>query len=219
MSLSLRDVSMRYGSGPWVLDGVDFDVDDGETVAVMGPSGSGKTTLISILGLLMAPASGSVLIDSIEAPVSEADRHRLRSVAFGWVFQTVNVLGRRSAIDNVAIPLLASGSSRDSAELAAVGALARVGLADRAADEVRDLSGGELQRVCIARALAHRPRFLLADEPTGQLDHATSVRVLDALQDLVTDSGSGMVIVTHDPQVAEICDRTVALVDGRLEPA
>ena len=219
MPLSLRGVSMRYGDGPLVLDDVDFQVSESETVAVMGPSGSGKTTLISILGLLMRPTSESVLIDGEEAPASEADRHRLRSVAFGWIFQTVNVLGRRSAVDNVAVPLLAGGSSREAAESAAEAALTRVGLLERAHDEVRLLSGGELQRVCIARALAHRPRFLLADEPTGQLDHATSIRVLEALQHLVADSGSGMVVVTHDPQVAAICDRVVALVDGKVEPA
>lgn len=209
---------MRYGSDRVVLDNVDFEVADGESVAVMGPSGSGKTTLISVLGLLIEPRSGQVLIDGEPAPTSEARRHAARSSLFGWVLQTVNVFSRRTALDNVVVPLLAAGHGRDEANERGVRALDRVGMGGMVDKPARLLSGGEVQRVCIARALAHRPRFLLADEPTGQLDHATSVEVLDALKDLLSEAGSALVVVTHDPEVASVCQRTVELVDARPRP-
>jgi ABC-type lipoprotein export system ATPase subunit len=209
---------MRYGSDRLVLDNLDFEVADGESVAVMGPSGSGKTTMISILGLLIEPLSGQVLIDGQPAPTSEAKRHETRSSLFGWVLQTVNVFSRRSALDNVVVPLLASGHDRDEANERGVRALERVGLGGMVDKPARLLSGGELQRVCIARALAHRPRYLLADEPTGQLDHATSIEVLDALKGLLTEAGSALVVVTHDPEVASVCDRTVELVNAKPRP-
>lgn len=211
--LTLEGVSHRYGRGPLVLNGIDATFGAGETVALMGPSGSGKTTLLSICGLLTDPTSGVVLVDG--EPISGTGRHRdrLRSELFSWVFQTVNVLGTRTARDNTALGLLARGTPRAEASRAADEALAAVGLMDRATDRVTDLSGGELQRVCVARAMASVPRFVLADEPTGQLDHATSVLVLDALW-AARDPDTTLIIATHDPVVAQRCERVINLIDG-----
>ncbi len=213
--VALVGVRHRYGNGPWVLDGVDLAVWPGEAVAVTGPSGSGKTTLLSILGLLTDPTSGEVKVGGKPAPSASRRRDRLRAGWFAWVFQTVNVLGHRSAVDNAALGLLARGVPRPTASRQAQAALAAVGLADRVDTPVVDLSGGELQRVCIARAAAAAPKVLLADEPTGQLDHATSLTVLDALW-AARRPETALVVATHDPQVAERCDRILQLIDGQL---
>lgn len=213
--VALVGVRHRYGNGPWVLDEVDLEMRAGESVAVMGPSGSGKTTLLSIVGLLTDPVEGTVLLGGRPAPGTSRRRDRLRATWFSWVFQTVNVLGHRSAQDNAALGLLARGVPRPEAKLVTVEALTQVGLADRADRAVVDLSGGELQRVCIARAVASAPRVLLADEPTGQLDHMTSLKVLDALW-AARRPETALVVATHDPMVAERCDRILQLIDGRL---
>ncbi len=213
-AVALEGVWHRYGSGPWVLEGLDLEVAAGEAVAVMGPSGSGKTTLLSIVGLLTEPTRGRVRLGGVPVPRSRR-RDRLRAGWFAWVFQTVNVLGHRTAEDNTALGLLARGVPREEATRQARAALGQVGLAERAGSPVVDLSGGELQRVCIARAVAAAPKVVLADEPTGQLDHATSVRVLDALW-AARRPDTALVVATHDPQVAERCGRILRLVDGRL---
>ncbi len=214
-AVALEGVWHRYGSGPWVLEGLDLEVGAGEAVAVMGPSGSGKTTLLSIAGLLTEPTRGRVRLGGVPVPRSQRRRDRLRAEWFAWVFQTVNVLGHRTAEDNTALSLLARGVPRGEATRQARAALGAVGLADRAGSPVVDLSGGELQRVCIARAVAAAPKVVLADEPTGQLDHATSLRVLDALW-AARRPDTALLVATHDPQVAERCDRILRLVDGRL---
>lgn len=214
MPLSLEHISKSYGAERIVLKSVDMLVEDGESVAIMGPSGSGKTTLLSIIGLLADPTSGSLMIDGVPPPRRHANRHSIRSRTFGWVLQTVNVSSKRSAVDNVAVPLLASGHSRQEALAMSLDALEKVGLKGRAYEPVNVLSGGESQRVCIARALAHRPRFLLADEPTGQLDNATSLEVLDAMLRLRSDTGSTLLVATHDATVAATCDRAIDLIDG-----
>lgn len=211
--LQVGDVSHRYGKGPLVLDHVDVVVESGEAVALMGPSGSGKTTLLSIMGLLTRPVSGSVAVDGSRLPRRGRRLDVARAELFSWVFQTVNVLGQRTATDNAALGLLARGVPRSRAADRANTALAAVGLADRNRDDVTELSGGELQRVCIARAMAATPRFVLADEPTGQLDHATSELVVDALWE-ARHSDTALVIATHDPMVAERCDRVIRLADG-----
>jgi len=215
--LNVAGVSHRYRKGPLVLDNVDLFIASGEAVALMGPSGSGKTTLLSIMGLLTKPASGFVSLDGIRLPHRGRRLDVARSELFSWVFQTVNVLGQRTATDNAALGLLARGVPRTEATHQANRALAAVGLADRTHDEVTELSGGELQRVCIARAMAAVPRFVLADEPTGQLDHATSQLVLDSLWE-ARHPDTSLVIATHDATVAERCDRVVLLVDGRTDP-
>lgn len=215
MPIMLERVSHAYGSGSLVLDTVDLEIRDGERVALTGPSGSGKTTLLSVLGLLVQPQRGRVLIDGVAVPSTERLRHKLRSDLFAWVPQTVNLLGRRSAVENVAIPLLSRGLSRANAHEVARSALASVGLGDHSESSVRTLSGGEVQRVCIARALVHRPRFLLADEPTGQLDHETSVAVVGTLKRLLDATGSSLVVATHDNMVASACERELNLVMGQ----
>lgn len=214
-ALCLDGVSHRYGAGPLVLDGVNVGITPGESVALMGPSGSGKTTLLSVMGLLTTPTAGSLMIDG--GPVARRGRRRdkVRAEWFSWVFQTVNVLGLRTARDNAALGLIARGVPRREANRSADEALSAVGLADRAMDRVVELSGGELQRVCIARAVASIPRFVLADEPTGQLDHATSLQVLDALW-AAKRPETALVIATHDPMAARYCDRVIRLIDGRI---
>lgn len=211
--LHVVDVSHKYGNGPLVLDHVDIFVGTGEAVALMGPSGSGKTTLLSIMGLLTRPMSGLVAVDGSSLPIGGRRLDAARAALFSWVFQTVNVLGLRTAADNAALGLLARGVPRSRATEQADTALSAVGLADRNRAVVAELSGGELQRVCIARAMAAMPRFVLADEPTGQLDHATSELVVDAMWG-ARHSDTALVIATHDPMVAERCDRIIGLVDG-----
>ncbi len=214
MPLTLRGVSHRYrGDLPWVVREVDIEIGDGESVALMGPSGSGKTTLLSILGLLTKPAEGEVLLD--EASIGGRAASGLRTTQFSWVFQTANALSRRTALDNAALQLLARGVRPDLARRTALVELDRVGVGHLAPRPARLLSGGELQRVCIARALAAAPRWILADEPTGQLDHATTLEVSQALIEQ-RPIGTALIIATHDPDVAARCERTIRVVDGRV---
>ncbi len=215
MPLTLHGVSHRYGPAlPWVVRAIHLEIDDGESVALMGPSGSGKTTLLSILGLLTHPAEGEVLLDG--QPITAGrGASGLRSTQFSWVFQTANALLRRTALDNAALQLLSRGAEREMAETVATAELERVGVGHLAARPARLLSGGELQRVCIARALAAAPRWILADEPTGQLDHATTLEVGSALIDN-RPIGTAVIIATHDPEVAARCGRIIRLIDGEI---
>lgn len=217
MPITLRGVTKEYRRKGMVLKGVDLEVAEGERVAIVGPSGSGKTTLLSILGLLVEPTAGDVLLDGVAPLRKHGKGPRAPNGTFGWVLQTTNVLERRTAVDNTAIPLLASGVSRREAHRLAVDALAVVGLGSRASTPVRHLSGGEVQRVCVARALAHKPKVLLADEPTGQLDEATSLGVMDALHSLLSDTGATLVVATHDRAVVAGCDRVADVIDGRVQ--
>lgn len=215
MSLILTEITHRYLPGSSVLRDVSISIREGEAVAVMGPSGSGKTTLLSILGLLLKPTRGTVVVDGITPRWRERDLSRIRADQYAWVFQTSNALSRRSARDNVSMGLLAKGATRDQAEVEAQRALISVAmglLADRPAFR---LSGGELQRVCIARAVAARPRYLLADEPTGHMDQRTSQQVLDALW-AARGPQTALVIATHDPEAAGRCDRILRLENGRV---
>lgn len=196
-----------------VLDGADFEAGTGQTVAILGPSGSGKSTLLSVLGGLVRPSIGSVHV------VDEAshDPRAPRDVT-SWVLQTTNMLPERTALDNVAVAAQIAGVPRQEAVEQATDLLTSVGLRDLRRVPTRLLSGGEVQRVAVARALASRRPFILADEPTGQLDHSSTEVVLDALFTAVTAHGRqcGLVIVTHDPSVAERCDHTVRIEDGRV---
>jgi ABC-type lipoprotein export system ATPase subunit len=211
MSLELSGVTHIYKEGaPAVLRDIHMRIEQGETVALMGPSGSGKTTLLMIMGLLTKPTAGVVAIDGHEVH----DRAELAPLV-GWVFQTANALGRRSATDNAALSLLGLGWSHREARLRAREVLHAVGVGHLAEREARSLSGGELQRVCIARALATEPRFILADEPTGQLDRTTTATVIDALIHN-RPAETAAVIATHDPLVAQRCDRVIRIDDGVL---
>lgn len=217
-ALELNGISHRYGKGPLVLGDVDLVVAAGETVALMGPSGSGKSTLLSIAGLLTTPTDGTVRVGGDDVPASDGGRSRMRTERYSWVFQTVNVFGARTAQDNVEVGLLSQGVPRGEAAQRARDALDAVGLAAHRNKPVRTLSGGEVQRVCIARATAVRPLLILADEPTGQLDRGTSDVVLDALW-AARHPQSVLLVATHDPEVAARCDRIVRLLDGSAREA
>jgi putative ABC transport system ATP-binding protein len=209
----LRKVYETGGGSVVALDGVDVGVDPGAFVGVMGPSGSGKTTLLNVLGLLDAPTAGTIRLDGREVTgLSERERTRARKRTIGFVFQDFHLLGTLSARENVLVPRL---FERDRREERAVDLLERVGLGDRLDHAPDELSGGQKQRVAIARSLINDPRIVLADEPTGNLDRATSRRVLEALE-AARERGVSVVTVTHDPLVREYVDRTVELVDGRL---
>ncbi len=216
MSLALHDVSHQYtAGGPWILRDVSKAIEPGSTLAIAGPSGSGKTTLLAILGLLLSPTKGEITLDGEALPRAGAALSFLRSELFGWVFQTVNVLPGRPAIENAALACLARGMTRADASARALSALQSVGLGSMADRPARTLSGGELQRLCIARAIAARSRFLLADEPTGQLDRSTSDEVIDALL-RSRPPETALLLVTHDPLVAARCDSIVTILDGRV---
>lgn len=215
MPLTLDGIGHQYQRERWVLSDVSLSIAEGEAVALIGPSGSGKTTLLSILGLLLLPTRGKLLVDGTAPPRRERDRSQLRASKYAWVFQTSNSLGRRTATDNAALGLLARGATREQAEVKAKDALASVGLSDLTNQPAFKLSGGELQRMCIARAVSVEPRFLLADEPTGQLDQRTSQQVLDALW-AARQPATALVMATHDIEAARRCDRVIRLENGRL---
>jgi putative ABC transport system ATP-binding protein len=203
----------RGGAEVRALDGVDLEVRRGEWLAVTGPSGSGKSTLLHLLGLLDRPTAGRVLFDGRDVTgLSDAEASRLRGRSIGFVFQDFHLLPEESALRNVMLPLLYAGV-RGARERAAA-ALDAVGLRERAAHRPGELSGGEQQRVAVARALVKEPLLVLADEPTGNLDTATGARILDLLGDLHA-RGITLVVVTHEAGVAERAGRRVAMRDGR----
>lgn len=203
-----------------ILDGASLSVAPGEAVAILGASGSGKSTLLGLLAGLDHPSSGQVMLCGQPlADLDEDGRAALRSGRVGFVFQNFQLLPTLTALENVLLPLEltnAVGGGRAATERASE-ALARVGLAARAGHYPRQLSGGEQQRVAIARAFAPGPAILFADEPTGNLDAATGARIIDLLLALRADAGAALVLVTHDPALAQRCDRRLYMQDGRLE--
>lgn len=219
--LSIRGLSRTYQTGRGdltVLRGVDLDVFPGEIVGLIGPSGSGKSSLLHAAGLLERPTAGDVLIDGENVGrLDEAARTRLRLSRIGFVYQFHHLLPEFDARDNVALPVRIAGYSQDDARRMAEAALAALGLSERVTHQPAQLSGGEQQRVALARALANRPRLLLADEPTGNLDPATSQTVFEALQKLVKETGVAALIATHNMELAGHMDRVFALKDGHLE--
>ncbi len=216
--IELNNLSMSYALEHGrieVLRNVDLTVGDGDTVAIVGPSGSGKTTLLVLLAGLEPPFSGSVRLDG--HTLGELDEDALadlRRDRIGIVFQSFHLVPSLTALGNVALPLEIAGADNTRARASAM--LARVGLGGREDHYPRQLSGGEQQRVAIARALVHEPKLLLADEPTGNLDLHTGETIIDLLFELNADSGSTLVLVTHDEAVAERCQRVVRLHDGSL---
>jgi len=217
--LELRNVSKVYGVGPaevHALRGVSLSVRGGELVAVMGPSGSGKSTLLTIAGTLEDPSDGEVLIgDRVVAGLSRNDRARLRRRSIGYVFQDFNLIPGLTAVENVALPLELDGVRARAARTAALGALARLDVAERADRFPDELSGGESQRVAIARAVVGERHLLLADEPTGALDSVNGEAVMRMLRTASRDGVAG-IVVTHDAQLASWADRVVFLRDGRV---
>ncbi|MGD8351069.1 MAG: ABC transporter ATP-binding protein [Gammaproteobacteria bacterium] len=198
-----------------VLTGVDLDIAAGETLAIVGPSGSGKTTLLLLLAGLERAQQGKILLDGEDLASLDADRLAdLRRDRLGIIFQSFHLVPSLTALGNVALPL--EIAEREDAGDRAASMLERVGLAERGHHYPKQLSGGEQQRVAIARALVHSPRLLLADEPTGNLDLETGARVIDLLFELNAASGSTLVLVTHDEQIAGRCGRVLRLHAGKL---
>jgi len=202
-----------------VLEAVDLELVEGEWLAVLGPSGSGKSTLLNILGLLDRPDAGVYeLAGEDVSDLGDTRRAALRNRRIGFVFQSFNLLPRTSALENVAAPLLYRGIRRAARLKQALGALERVGLADRADHDPTELSGGQLQRVAIARALVGEPALLLADEPTGNLDSRSGAEVLELFAALHR-AGTTVLMITHDPVVASRAQRRLVLDAGRLAAA
>jgi lipoprotein-releasing system ATP-binding protein len=207
-----------------VLHGVDVEAERGEFVAVIGASGSGKSTLLHVLGLLDGPDAGTVILDGRRIDnLPDRQRDVLRNRTFGFIFQFYHLLPELTALENVMMPqLIRHGvwsylANRRTIRKEATGLLERVGLGHRLDHHPSELSGGELQRAAIARALAGGPSILLADEPTGNLDAVTGSTVLDLLRDLNRERGLTMIMVTHDQQIAQQADRVVRLAEGRIE--
>jgi putative ABC transport system ATP-binding protein len=204
------------------LRGVDVTVEAGEMVAIMGPSGSGKSTLMHILGLLHSPdrasdgvPAPSLLIDGRDVSMlGDRARTRIRATEMGFVFQSFNLVPTLSALENVALAGEYAGLGGRAARAAAVSALDLVGLADRGSHRPAELSGGEQQRAAIARALVNRPKLILADEPTGNLDSARAAEVLGLMRQFNREQGQTFVLVTHDAEVGAMCDRIIRMRDG-----
>ena len=219
--LSVRGVTRTYDTasgGLTVLKGVDLDVMPGEVVGLIGPSGSGKSSLLHAAGLLERPTSGEIRIDGADVGgLDERARTHIRLASIGFVYQFHHLLAEFDARDNVALPLRIAGVGQAQARERASEVLTALGLGERLTHQPAQLSGGEQQRVAVARALANRPRLLLADEPTGNLDPATSQSVFEALQRLVKDTGVAALIATHNMELAGHMDRVFALKDGHLE--
>ena len=219
--IDVRQLSKVYASGAnrvHALRGIDLTVAPGEMIAVMGASGAGKSTLMNILGCLDTPTNGSYLLDGVRVDgLSPNELADLRNQKLGFVFQGFNLLSRTAAVDNVELPLLydRAGRFKDTRAIA-LAALAQVGLADRADHMPSELSGGQQQRVAIARAIVTDPAFLLADEPTGDLDRESADQILDLLQGLSRDRGRTIVMVTHDPRAAARAGRMLHLEKGRI---
>lgn len=217
--ISLRSVCRTYradGVAVTAVRNVSFDIDPGEILAVMGPSGSGKSTLMNMIGLLDLPSEGAIYLEGANvAELSEDRRSSLRARSIGFVFQSYNLLARHNAIENVALPLVYCGVGRQERLTRAEQSLEAVGMLHRATHFPRQLSGGEQQRIAIARALIASPLIVLADEPTGALDSRTGAEIL-ALFAALNRSGQTIVMITHDPGIATHCRRTIRLHDGEL---
>jgi putative ABC transport system ATP-binding protein len=215
--IELEDVTKVYQMGKTeipVLHDVDLVIDAGEMVAIMGPSGSGKSTLMNILGCLDIPTNGRYLIDNADVSRLSANRlAKIRSRKIGFVFQSFNLVPRTSAIRNVELPLIYAGVSNRRSR--ARRALAEVGLSERENHMPNELSGGQQQRVAIARALINDPAILLADEPTGNLDTASSLEIMHMLSTL-NEAGRTIVVITHEQEIANFAKRVVRLRDGRI---
>lgn len=218
--IHLENIRKSYYMGTQsleVLKGINLDIYKNEYVALMGPSGSGKSTLMNILGCLDSPTEGTYILNSNDvSKMEDADLAQIRNKEIGFVFQQFNLLPRLSAIDNVALPLVYAGISKKIRREMALDVLEKVGLADRSHHRPNELSGGQIQRVAVARALVNNPAIILADEPTGNLDSKTSVEIMD-LFSAIQEAGNTVVLVTHEVDIAAHAKRVIRLRDGSVE--
>jgi len=220
MSVKVENVEKIYKLGEvpvQALKGVSMELEKGEFVAVMGPSGSGKTTLLNLIGALDKPTSGKVYVEGKDLTVlKEKDLTKLRRSIIGFIFQFYNLIPVLSAFENVELPMLIAGMPKKEREKRAIQLLEMVGLADRANHRPDELSGGEQQRVAIVRALANKPSIVLADEPTGDLDTKTGTEVVHTLRNLSKLEGATVIVVTHDPIVADLANKVFEMRDGQI---
>lgn len=219
-TLSIKEITRSFHQGDETLEilhGISFDINPGEIVALVGHSGAGKSTLLQIAGLLEPPTTGQVIMSGRDtAGMSEDERTALRNQYVGFVYQFHHLLPEFSALENVMMPQLIGGVSIANAEVRAHDLLTKLGLSHRVDHRPKKLSGGEQQRVAIARALANSPKILLADEPTGNLDYATSDVVFAEMMQLVRDTGMSALIATHNPDLAKRMDRIIEIKAGKL---
>ncbi|MDP3736889.1 MAG: ABC transporter ATP-binding protein [Hyphomonadaceae bacterium] len=221
--LSLGNVTRSYQSGDRTLEvlrGIDLELRPGEMTGLVGPSGSGKSTLLHVAGLLEKPDSGSVFFGGKDAlKMSDEERTRVRRLQLGFVYQFHHLLPELNAVDNVSAPLMINGASRAKARKRGEELLRQMGLTGRDHHRPGQLSGGEQQRVAIARSLANKPKVLIADEPTGNLDPNTSMVVFQSLFDIARHEGVAVLVATHNLELTTYMDRVLALHEGRLGPA
>lgn len=215
--IAVRGLAKTYQMGTTLvkaLQFIDLDIFPNEYVALMGPSGSGKSTLMNLLGCLDTPSQGEYLLNGEQvSDMNDNELANIRNKQIGFVFQTFNLLPRLSALDNVALPLVYAGTSKEARNAKAKNVLERVGLGDRVTHKPNELSGGQRQRVAIGRALVNDPAIILADEPTGNLDSKTSQEIMDIL-DKLHQEGNTIILVTHEPDIAKHAHRVVKLMDG-----
>lgn len=218
--ISITDIGRKYVIGAEVihaLKSVSLTINKGEFVALMGPSGSGKSTLMNILGCLDTPTKGEYILNGNQvSEMTDNELAEVRNKEIGFVFQTFNLLPRSSSLDNVALPLVYAGVSREQREERAKKALENVGLGNRVYHKPNELSGGQRQRVAVARALINNPSIILADEPTGNLDTKTSVEIMGLLED-IHSKGNTIILVTHEEDIAMHAHRIVRMRDGLIE--
>ena len=218
--ITTKEIKKEYIMGAEViraLQSISIDINQGEYVAFMGPSGSGKSTLMNIIGCLDTPTAGSYVLNGHDvSDMTENELAEIRNKEIGFVFQTFNLLPRASALENVALPLVYAGLSKEDREEKALATLDGVGLADRAYHKPNELSGGQRQRVAVARALVNDPSIILADEPTGNLDSKTSYSIMDLFAEL-HDKGNTIIMVTHEEDIAEYAHRIIRMRDGLIE--
>lgn len=218
--VELSRVTKTYPGGVTAVRDVSLSIEYGELVAIVGPSGSGKSTMLHLIGTLDRPSSGTIRIDGYDvATLRDRQLSALRAYRIGFVFQQFHLLERRSALANVSVPLVLAGVPLVRRRAIARELLESVGLGDRLSSQPHQLSGGEQQRVALARALSLNPALILADEPTGALDKASSTMIMDQLLDHARSRNTAVIVVTHDPEVAARADRTVTMSEGRILPA
>jgi putative ABC transport system ATP-binding protein len=221
MSVELIDVHKIYKTKYYevrAINGITMKIEDGEFIAIMGPSGSGKSTLLYLIGCLDRPTKGEIVIDGVEtSELSDDELTRLRREKLGFVFQQYNLISTLTALENVELPMIFRGVPKNERKRKAMELLRLVGIEDIAERKPMEISGGQQQRVAIARAMANEPKILLCDEPTGNLDSKSGRQIMRIIKELNEEKGVTVILVTHDPSMAEFAERIVRLRDGRLQ--